>query len=71
MTVGGTGDVLSGIVGAFLAQGVEPLRAATCGAYVNGAAGDLCLREKGYWFTATDLLGKIPEVLRRIWRGSR
>jgi hydroxyethylthiazole kinase-like uncharacterized protein yjeF len=71
MTVGGTGDVLSGIVGAFLAQKVEPLRAAASGAYVNGTAGDLCLKEKGYWFTASDLLGKIPEVLRRIWRSSR
>jgi NAD(P)H-hydrate epimerase len=71
MTVGGTGDVLSGIIGAFLAQRVEPLRAAAGGAYVNGTAGDLCLKEKGYWFTASDLLGKIPEVLRRIWRSSR
>ncbi len=71
MTVGGTGDTLSGITGAFLAQKVEPLRAAACGAYVNGAAGDLCLKEKGYWFTAADLLEKIPEVLKKIWRGSR
>jgi NAD(P)H-hydrate epimerase len=71
MTVGGTGDVLAGIVGAFLAQGVEPVRAAACGAYINGAAGDLCLKEKGYWFTATDVIEKIPEVLTKIWRGSR
>ena len=71
MTVGGTGDVLAGIVGALLAQGVEPVKAAACGAYINGLAGDLCLKEKGYWFTATDIVGKIPEVLISIWRGSR
>lgn len=71
MTVGGTGDVLAGIVGALLAQKVSPLMAASAGAYINGLAGDLCLKEKGYWFTASDLLDKIPEVLKRIWRGSR
>lgn len=71
MTVGGTGDVLAGIVGGFLAQGVGAFEAAAAGAYVNGMAGDLCLREKGYWFVASDLLEKIPEVLVKIWRGSR
>ncbi|MEM3824025.1 MAG: NAD(P)H-hydrate dehydratase, partial [Candidatus Bathyarchaeia archaeon] len=40
MTVGGTGDVLSGIVGALLAQKANPFEAATAGAFVNGAAGD-------------------------------
>ena len=70
MTVGGTGDVLSGIVGAFLAQGTEPFKAAVAGAWACGRAGDLCLREKGYEFVASDLIDKLPEVFREV-RGKR
>ena len=46
MTVGGTGDVLSGIVGAFLAQQNEAFEAAVAGVFVNGAAGDFVFEEK-------------------------
>jgi NAD(P)H-hydrate epimerase len=63
MTVGGTGDVLAGIVGAFLAQGAEPFRAAVAGAFLCGRAGDLCQGEKGYEFTASDVIGKLPAAL--------
>jgi NAD(P)H-hydrate epimerase len=63
MTVGGTGDVLSGIVGALLAQGADPFEAAVAGAFVNGAAGDFVFEEKGYHMVATDLLEWIPRVL--------
>ena len=63
MTVGGTGDVLSGIVGAFLSWGVEPFEAAVAGAFVNGAAGDFVKTEKGYHMVASDLLEWIPKVI--------
>ncbi|MGQ9545457.1 MAG: NAD(P)H-hydrate dehydratase [Candidatus Bathycorpusculaceae bacterium] len=63
MTVGGTGDVLSGIVAAFLAQQVDPFEAAVAGAFVNGAAGDFVYEEKGYHMVSTDLLQWIPKVL--------
>jgi NAD(P)H-hydrate epimerase len=63
MTVGGTGDVLSGVVGAFLAQGANPFEAAAAGAFVNGAAGDFVFEEKGYHMVASDLLDWIPKVL--------
>jgi len=63
MTVGGTGDVLSGIVGAFLAQNADPFEAAVAGAFVNGAAGDFAFAEKGYHITASDLLDWVPKVL--------
>ncbi|MEM2412564.1 MAG: NAD(P)H-hydrate dehydratase [Candidatus Bathyarchaeia archaeon] len=63
MTVGGTGDVLSGIIGAFLAQGSDPFEAAVAGAFVNGAAGDFAVSEKGYHIIASDLLEWIPKVL--------
>jgi len=63
MTVGGTGDVLSGIVAAFLAQGADPFEAAVAGAFINGAAGDFVQNEKGYHMVPTDLLDWIPCVI--------
>ena len=63
MTVGGTGDVLSGVVGAFLAQGIEPFEAAVAGAFINGAAGDFVKAEKGCHMVASDLLEWIPKII--------
>jgi len=63
MTVGGTGDVLSGIVAAFLAQGMDPFEAAVAGAFINGAAGDFAASVKGFHMVATDLLEWIPKVI--------
>ncbi|MEM4733865.1 MAG: NAD(P)H-hydrate dehydratase [Candidatus Bathyarchaeia archaeon] len=63
MTVGGTGDVLAGIVGAFLAQKADAFEAAAAGAFVNGAAGDFVASEIGYHLMATDLINWIPRVL--------
>jgi len=63
MTVGGTGDVLSGVVAAFLAQGADPFEAAVAGAFINGAAGDFVQCEKGFHMVPTDLLDWIPRVM--------
>jgi NAD(P)H-hydrate epimerase len=63
MTVGGTGDVLSGVVGALLAQKKDPFEAAVAGAFVNGAAGDFVASKIGYHMVASDLLEWIPRVL--------
>ncbi|MBC7086254.1 MAG: NAD(P)H-hydrate dehydratase [Methanomethylovorans sp.] len=63
MSVGGTGDVLAGITGALLATN-SPMKAATCAAYINGAAGDLAFKEKGYGLLATDIIEKITYVIR-------
>jgi hydroxyethylthiazole kinase-like uncharacterized protein yjeF len=63
MTVGGTGDVLSGVVGALLAQKVEAFEAAVAGAFVNGAAGDFVANEIGYHMVATDVIEWIPRVI--------
>ena len=63
MTVGGTGDVLSGVVGGLMANGVPPFKAASAGAFVNGAAGDFVARDKGFHMVASDLLEWIPKVL--------
>lgn len=63
MTVGGTGDVLSGIVGALLSQGFDPFRAAVSGVFINGAAGDFAVSERGYHILPTDLIDRVPKVM--------
>ena len=65
MAVGGSGDVLAGIIGSFLGQGIPPLEAAACGAWVHGAAGDLCAAEIGqYGMLPTDLVNALPRLLK-------
>ena len=66
MTAGGTGDVLAGVLGSFLAQDLDPFDAACCAAFVNGFAGDGLLEEKGYAFNASDLSAEIPYAIKRI-----
>lgn len=63
MTVGGTGDVLAGVVGGLMAQGINPFRGAVAGAFVTGAAGDLAEERFGYHLIPTDLIEYIPKVL--------
>ena len=63
MTVGGTGDVLSGIVGGLMAQHIDPFESAVAGAFVNGAAGDFVAEEIGFHMVATDIIDWIPQVL--------
>jgi NAD(P)H-hydrate epimerase len=65
MTVGGTGDVLTGIVASVLAQNATPFSAARVGAFTAGVAGNLAFEEKSYGLLATDVIEKIPLVLRR------
>jgi NAD(P)H-hydrate repair Nnr-like enzyme with NAD(P)H-hydrate dehydratase domain len=63
MTVGGTGDVLSGVVGGLMAQKVDAFEAAVAGAFVNGAAGDFVANEIGFHMVATDVIEWVPRVL--------
>ncbi|MCS7095061.1 MAG: NAD(P)H-hydrate dehydratase [Thaumarchaeota archaeon] len=63
MTVGGTGDVLTGIVAGLLAKGVGTLEAAVAAAYVNGICGEMAERELGHHLLPTDLLPLIPKVM--------
>jgi NAD(P)H-hydrate epimerase len=65
MATAGAGDVLSGIIGAFLAQGVDPFFAAVAGAYVHGLAGDHAYKEKGCHLVASDLIDMLPIVLKK------
>ena len=65
MAVGGSGDVLAGVIVSLLGQRVPPLEAAACGAWLHGAAGDLCAREIGeYGMLPSDLVEALPRLLK-------
>jgi len=64
MTVGGTGDVLAGVTGAFAATH-EPIHAAALGAFVNGRAGDIVAERRGNGLIASELPDALPEAMRR------
>lgn len=63
MTVGGTGDVLAGLIAGFYAQCENPFDSACAGTFLNGFAGDLVFKENPY-FDALDLIEKIPYALK-------
>ena len=65
MAVGGSGDVLAGIIVSLLGQGITPLEAAACGAWLHGAAGDFCAAEIGqYGMLPTDMLKVLPRLMK-------
>ena len=67
MATAGMGDMLSGIIGALLAQGLAPVDAARIGVFVHARAGDLCAARLGArGLCATDLLERIPMVLNGL-----
>ena len=65
MAVGGSGDVLAGMIVSLLGQGIDPLQAAACSVYLHGAAGDLCAKEKGqYGMLPSDVVEVLPRLLK-------
>ena len=65
MAVGGSGDVLAGMIVSLIGQGVPPLEAAACGAWLHGAAGALCAKELGqYAMLPSDLVEALPRLLK-------
>jgi ADP-dependent NAD(P)H-hydrate dehydratase / NAD(P)H-hydrate epimerase len=63
MTVGGSGDVLAGIVATLLAQRLEGYDAARAAAFLLGKAGDRLKKRKGYSYSSSDLAFMLPEVM--------
>jgi ADP-dependent NAD(P)H-hydrate dehydratase len=67
MATAGSGDVLTGMIAAFLAQGLEPFAAAQLGVYVHGMAGDMARDAQGeVGMIATDLVHYLPQAIRRL-----
>jgi NAD(P)H-hydrate epimerase len=71
MTVGGSGDVLAGLLAGFRAQGMEMSQAAQLACYVNGCAGDELFLSKAYFFSASDLLQEVPFILAELLNGNK
>jgi ADP-dependent NAD(P)H-hydrate dehydratase / NAD(P)H-hydrate epimerase len=67
MAAGGTGDVLTGMIGGFLAQGHPAPEAACLGVYLHGLAGDIAAKEKGEAsLIAGDVIDKIPDAIKEM-----
>ena len=65
MAVGGSGDVLAGMIAALLGQGLSTIHAAACGAWLHGAAADLCAETMGqYALLPTDYVNVLPRLLK-------
>ena len=65
MAVGGSGDVLAGIIAGLIGQGLSPLEAAACGAWLHGKAGDVCAQKLGqYGMLPSDMLQVLPRLLK-------
>jgi len=72
MAKGGSGDALTGIITALLAQGYSSKEAALLGVYLHGSAGDLAANEFGMdSMTATDLVNQIPYSFKKLRRAQR
>lgn len=63
MTVGGVGDVLAGVIGSLLAQGVRPFHAARLASYWTGEAGIRAASRRGFGLVATDVIDELPAAL--------
>ena len=65
MAVGGSGDVLAGILVSLLGQGITPLQASACAAWLHGASGDRCAQKLGqYGMLPTDMVSELPYLLK-------
>ncbi len=69
LATAGTGDVLTGVIGALLSRGMDPYEASRAGAWAHGRAAELWLQETGWpveSMIATDLVEYLPPALREI-----
>jgi NAD(P)H-hydrate epimerase len=64
MTVGGTGDVLSGLTAGMLSKNRNPLQSAAAATFINGLAGKEVQKKIGLHMTSMDLLDEIPNVMK-------
>jgi len=69
MATAGTGDVLTGMIAGFLAQNIDPVKAAIMGVYLHGLAGDIAALKTGqHALIASDIIESIPAAFRSLLR---
>lgn len=65
MAVGGSGDILAGMIVGLIGQGIPVLEATACAVWLHGAAGDICAKEIGqYGMIPSDMLQVIPRLIK-------
>lgn len=70
MATGGMGDVLTGIIGGLLCQGLGIAEAAATGVFLHGMAGDKLYEEQGFGYKATELGDKVPRCICELLKSS-
>jgi len=65
MTVGGSGDVLAGIVASLIAQGMKPYEACISASFLFGLTGEVLYAQKGFNYLATDLALELPYLIHK------
>lgn len=67
MSTAGAGDVLTGVIAGFLAQGLQPEKAATLGVFIHGLAGDIASKEIGeYGVVASDIADRLGRAIKAV-----
>jgi NAD(P)H-hydrate epimerase len=67
MATAGSGDVLTGMVASFLAQGLDPLNASMLGVFMHGLAGDLAADTKSMpSLVASDIIDSLPTAFKEM-----
>ncbi len=65
MAVGGSGDLLSGMIVSLIGQGISPVIATACAAWLHGRAGDVCAQQMGqYGMLPSDMLQVLPRLMK-------
>ncbi len=63
MTMGGTGDLLSGIISGLAAKNIDLFKCGLIGTYINKRSGELAFDDKGYYYNIKDMILNIPKIL--------
>ncbi len=67
MATGGSGDVLTGVIAALAAYGIDPHDAVKSGAFIHGMAGDIAAERLGQWgMTSVDIVAALPAAFKKI-----
>lgn len=67
MATAGSGDVLAGIIGGLLGQGMNAFEATQLGVYIHSLAGDLAAQAHGHrGMTASDIIGNLPNAFKEL-----